>query len=302
MIKLSVFILLRRKNQLWDLDYVTASKYFKIGAKVLFIIIFWRIIISVINKFIHNFFKLSPKLKMDEKKSNTLIGLTKSLVKYTIYIIMSISVLNVLNIPTESIIAAAGLGGLAIGFGAQNLVKDVISGFFILFEDQYSVGDYVSIDAAKGTVEDMGLRITKVRAFNGDLHIVPNGDIKTVVNHSRGNSLAIIDIGMAYETDIGKSIEVLQTIGNEYYENNKDIIVDKPEVLGITKFSDSDVTLRMIAKTVPLKHWFVEREIRKKIKEAFEDGGIEIPYPRRVYINSIISPDEVKTSHEPNKM
>lgn len=298
MIKLSVFILLRRWDCLWNLTYASASNYFKIGAKVLFIIIFWRIIISVINKFIHNFFKLSPKLKMDEKKLNTLTGLTKSLVKYTIYIIMFISVLNVLNIPTQSILAAAGLGGLAIGFGAQSLVKDVISGFFILFEDQYSVGDYVSIDAATGTVEDMGLRITKVRAFNGDLHIIPNGDIKTVVNHSRGNSLAIIDISITYEADIDKVVEVLQNIGNEYYKNNRDTVVEQPEVLGITKFGDSDVSLRMIARTVPLKHWSVEREIRKDIKEAFEEGGIEIPYPKRVYINSILSSDRAKNSYE----
>lgn len=270
-----------------DLIHASAGNYFKIGAKVLFIIIFWRLIISVINKFIHNFFKLSPKLKMDEKKLNTLIGLTKSLVKYTIYIIMLISILNVLNIPTESILAAAGLGGLAIGFGAQNLVKDVISGFFILFEDQYGVGDYVTVDAAKGTVEDMGLRITKIRAFNGDLHIIPNGDIKTVVNHSRGNSLAIIDMGIAYETDIDKAMEILEKIGNEYYENNKSTVVEQPEVLGIMNFGDSNLTLRMIARTAPLKHWTVERELRKNVLEAFEKGGIERPYPKRVYINKV---------------
>ncbi len=267
---------------LWNFDYASASNYIKIGVKLIFIVIFWRLVISISNRVIHNFFKLSPKLKMDEKKSNTLIGLTKSLVKYTIYIIMIISILNVLNIPTESILAAAGLGGLAIGFGAQNLVKDVISGFFILLEDQYVVGDYVSIDAATGTVEDMGLRTTKIRAFNGDLHIIPNGDIKKVVNHSRGNSLAIIDVAIAYETDIDKAIEVLKKIGNEYYENNSNTIVDQPEVLGITKFGDSDVSVRMIARTLPLKHWSVEREIRKKIKEFFEEGGIEIPYPRRI--------------------
>lgn len=261
------------------------ASYLSIGSKVLFIIVFWKIMITILNKLIHKFFKLSPKLKMDEKKSNTLTGLTKSIVKYTIYIIMIISVLNVLNIPTDSILAAAGLGGLAIGFGAQNLVKDVISGSFILFEDQYSVGDYVTIDTATGTVEDMGLRITKIRAFNGDLHIIPNGDIKKVINHSRGNSLAVIDVGITYEADLDKAIEILSTIGDEYYESNKDMLVEAPVVLGITNFGDSNVNIRMIARTVPLKHWSVEREIRKNVKGAFEKGGIEIPYPRRVYIN-----------------
>ncbi len=199
---------------------------------------------------------------------------------------MLISVLNVLNIPTQSILAAAGLGGLAIGFGAQNLVKDVISGFFVLLEDQFAVGDYITIDDATGTVEGMELRTTKIRSFNGDLHIIPNGDIKKVINHSRGNSLAVIDVAIAYETDIDDAIWVLRNIANEYYEKNVDIMIEEPKVLGITRFADSDLNIRMIAKTHPLKHWTVEREIRKKVKEAFETGGIEIPYPKRVVRNT----------------
>ena len=198
---------------------------------------------------------------------------------------MIISVLNVLNIPTQSILAAAGLGGLAIGFGAQSLVKDIIAGFFILLEDQFAVGDYVSVDEAKGTVEDLGLRITKLRSFNGDLHIIPNGDIKKVINHSRGNSLAIVDVAIAYETDIDKAIEVLSKIVNEYYDKNRSVVVEQPKVLGITKLSDSDISLRIIARTLPLMHWNVGREIRKSIKEAFEQGGIEVPYPKRVIRN-----------------
>lgn len=269
-----------------DFTYSAAGNYIKTGIKILFIIVFWRLVIALLNKVIHNFFKLSPKLKMDEKKANTLIGITKSLSKYTIYIIMMISVLNVLNIPTQSILAAAGLGGLAIGFGAQNLVKDVISGFFVLLEDQYAVGDYITIDDATGTVEGMELRTTKIRSFNGDLHIIPNGDIKKVINHSRGNSLAVIDVAIAYETDIDEAIRVLRKIVDEYYEKNNDKIIEQPKVLGITKFADSDLNIRMIARTQPLKHWAVEREIRKKVKEAFEEGGIEVPYPKRVVLKN----------------
>ncbi len=283
---------LRKRKQLGgalsllDFTYSAAGNYIKTGIKILFIIVFWRLVIALLNKVIHNFFKLSPKLKMDEKKANTLIGITKSLSKYTIYIIMMISVLNVLNIPTQSILAAAGLGGLAIGFGAQNLVKDVISGFFVLLEDQYAVGDYITIDDATGTVEGMELRTTKIRSFNGDLHIIPNGDIKKVINHSRGNSLAVIDVAIAYETDIDEAIRVLRKIVDEYYEKNNDKIIEQPKVLGITKFADSDLNIRMIARTQPLKHWAVEREIRKKVKEAFEEGGIEVPYPKRVVLKN----------------
>ncbi|HCJ57462.1 MAG TPA: mechanosensitive ion channel protein MscS [Clostridiaceae bacterium] len=259
--------------------------YLSAALKILFIIIFWRIINAVLNKVINNFFKLSPRLRMDEKKSNTLSGLMKSIIRYTIYIIMAISVLNVLNIPTQSILAAAGLGGLALGFGAQNLVKDVISGFFILFEDQYAVGDYVSIGPATGNVEDIGLRITKIRAFNGDLHIIPNGEIKTVINHSRGNSLAIIDISIAYEADADKAISILKDIGSSFYENNRDRVIEPPEVLGIISFGESDAKIRMIMKTASLKHWSIEREMRKIVKEAFRKENIEVPYPRRVYIS-----------------
>lgn len=259
--------------------------YLYTGLKILFIIVFWRIVNILLNKFIDKFFRLSPRLHMNEKKSNTLSGLMKSIVRYTIYIIMAISILNVLNIPTESILAAAGLGGLAIGFGAQNLVKDVISGFFILFEDQYAVGDYVTIGSATGDVEDIGLRITKIRSFNGDLHIIPNGEVKTVINHSRGNSLAIIDISVAYEADINKAIKILKDVGEKYYEKNKDKVADLPSVLGITGFGDYDVKLRMTIRTLPLKHWSVEREIRKDIKEAFDREGMVIPYPKRVNIN-----------------
>jgi len=182
-------------------------------------------------------------------------------------------------------LAAAGLGGLALGFGAQNLVKDVISGFFILFEDQYAVGDYVSIGPATGNVEDIGLRITKIRAFNGDLHIIPNGEIKTVINHSRGNSLAIIDISIAYEADADKAISILKDIGSSFYENNRDRVIEPPEVLGIISFGESDAKIRMIMKTASLKHWSIEREMRKIVKEAFRKENIEVPYPRRVYIS-----------------
>ena len=270
---------------MWDKISESTNYYLVILIKIIFIIVFWRIAIFILNKVINKFFRLSPKFKLDEKKANTLTGLMKSLVKYTIYTIMIISVLNVMKIPTESILAAAGIGGLAIGFGAQNLVKDVIIGFFILFEDQYGVGDYVTIGSATGTIEEMGLRITKLRRFNGDLHIIPNGDVETVINHSRGNSLAIVDINVAYETEIDRAISILKGVGEIYYSNNKDRLVEEPQVLGVTDLDESSLTLRMIARTVPLKHWAVERELRKSIKDALEKENIEAPYPRRIYIN-----------------
>lgn len=269
-----------------NIDNIIWSYYFLVVLKVLLIIIVARVSISILNRIIMNIFKLYPRLKMDEKKSTTLAGILKSIVKYTVYIITIISVLNVFNIPTASLIATAGLGGLAIGFGAQSLVKDVFTGFFILFEDQYGVGDFVSIGGMTGTVEDIGLRITQIREYNGDLHIIPNGEVKTVTNHSRGDSLAIVDIGIAYEADAERAMVVLRELTEGYYKNNMESIVQKPEVLGIIKFNESEVVIRTVVRTKPLMHWKIERELRKQILEIFKDKGIEIPYPRRVIINN----------------
>lgn len=266
------------------IDNMVLGYYILSALKVVVVIVIGRISISIFNRIIMNFFKLYPRFKMDEKKSITLAGILKSVVKYTVYTIIVISVLNVLNIPTAPLLATAGLGGLAVGFGAQSLVKDVFTGFLILFEDQYGVGDFITIGSMTGTVEDMGLRITKIRAFSGDLYIIPNGEVKTVTNHSRGSSLAIIDIGIAYEADADRAMTVLNKITEEYYKNNQESIVKNPEVLGIIKFNESEVVIRTIAETRSLMHWKVERELRKYMLEAFKDNSIEIPYPKRVII------------------
>jgi small conductance mechanosensitive channel len=198
---------------------------------------------------------------------------------------MGISILDTLSIPTQPILATAGLGGIAIGFGAQSLVRDVFTGFFILFEDQYGVGDYVTINGVTGTVEELGLRITRIRSFNGELHIIPNGEIKAVTNASRGSSLAIIDIGIAYESDQGKAMKILTEVAAEYYENNKDKAAESPEVQGIVRLEEAGVIIRTIIKTQPLMHWNVERELRKLIIDAFKKEKIEIPYPKRIMVD-----------------
>lgn len=272
-------------KSLLNIDGVMLSYYIIMAIKAVVIIVIGKVSISIINRIITNFFKLYPKFKMDEKKSTTLAGILKSIVKYTVYIIIAISALNVLNIPTAPLLATAGLGGLAVGFGAQSLVKDVFTGFFILFEDQYGVGDYVTIGTMTGTVEDIGLRISKIKSFNGDLHIIPNGEVKIVTNHSRGNSLAIIDIGVSYEADAEEAISVLEELTEGYYKSKPEGILQKPEVLGIVKLNESDVIIRIIVQTKPLSHWEIERDMRKLILEAFKEQKIEIPYPKKIIIN-----------------
>lgn len=276
--------ILQRTEELLGIDNITLWYYIMVALKIIIVVVIGRVFISVLNRVITKFFKLYPRFKMDEKKSTTLSGILKSVVKYTVYTIIVLSVLNILNIPTAPLLATAGLGGIAIGFGAQSLVKDVFSGFFILFEDQYGVGDYVTIGSMTGTVEDMGLRITKIRAFNGDLHIIPNGEVKTVTNHSRGSSLAVIDLGIAYELDADRAIEVLKEVVMLYHKNKPEAVIKAPEVLGIVKFNESEFVIRTIAETKALMHWEVERELRKDMLEAFREKGIDIAYPRRIII------------------
>ncbi|OGO76830.1 MAG: hypothetical protein A2Y23_09065 [Clostridiales bacterium GWB2_37_7] len=258
--------------------------YAALAIKIVFIFVLSKIVIVVLNRVIVNVFRLYPKFKMDEKKSGTLVGILRSVVKYAVYIIMGISILDTLNIPTQPILATAGLGSLAIGFGAQSLVRDVFNGFFILFEDQYAVGDYITINGVTGTVEDIGLRITRIRSFNGELYIIPNGEVKAVINASRGNSLAIVDVGVAYENDQEKALGILTDTATLYFEKNKDKVAEKPEVLGIIRLGESDVVIRTIIKTQPLMHWKVEREMRMLILEVFKKEKIEIPYPKRVML------------------
>jgi small-conductance mechanosensitive channel len=272
-------------QELFGMDSMLFSYYAGMVVKAVIIIVLGRISILLLNSLMMKFFKLYPRFRQDESKASTLSGILKSIVKYTVYVIVMISVLNVFDIPTAPLLATAGLGGIAIGFGAQSLVKDVFTGFFILFEDQYGVGDYVTIGSMTGTVEDIGLRITKLRSFNGDLHIIPNGEIKMVTNHSKGNSLAIVDVGITYETDAEKAMAILREVTEKYFKSAPEAVVAKPEVLGINKFNESEFIIRTIARTKPLMHWRVERELRKHILAAFRAQNIEIPYQKRVVIS-----------------
>lgn len=266
------------------IDKLTIYYYVGIFLKIVIIFALAKMAIEILNRIATRVFRFYPRFKINDKKSDTLLGILKSVIKYGVYIVMGISMLDTLGIPTQPILATAGLGGIAIGFGAQSLVRDVFTGFFILFEDQYGVGDYITINGVTGTVEEIGLRITRLRSFNGDLHIIPNGEIKEVTNVSRGNSTAIVDVGIAYESDYEKAVSVLAAVAADYFEGNKDKVAEKPEVLGIIKLGESDVIIRTIASTMPMIHWRVERDLRRLILEAFKRENIEIPYPKRVLI------------------
>ncbi|MFO7154080.1 MAG: mechanosensitive ion channel family protein [Caldicoprobacter oshimai] len=257
-----------------------------IALKILAILFLAGVVYRIVKVLIDRFFnaQIQSKIGIDVRKVNTLRALAHSILKYTVYFVTGLTVLGQF-VDTTSILATAGIGGLAIGFGAQSLVKDVISGFFILFEDQYAVGDFVTIGDTTGTVEEIGLRITKIRGFKGDLTIIPNGQVQKVVNYTRGNVLAVVDISVPYETDIDKAIKLIEDVAKRYAQENKNI-VEQPQVLGVMDMGDSQITIRAVARTLPLKHWEVERELKKRIKEAFDENDIGVPYPRRVIIQS----------------
>lgn len=263
-------------------------KFGKKTLKILLIIIVSQIVVKVIKTAVANVFNLRIKspLRYSEKREETLSRLIQNVVTYVIYFIALIMILEEMSVPVKSLLAGAGIVGLAVGFGAQSLVKDIITGFFIVFEDQFAVGDYVKIGQFEGTVEEIGLRTTKIKNWTGEVHILPNSSIIEVTNYSLHNSIAVVDVSIAYEEDIDRAEQMIQ----EYLktiENKYDEIVSPPEVLGVQMLGSSDVMIRIIAETLPMNHVKIARVLRKEVKQYLDEHGIEIPYPRMVLLNQV---------------
>lgn len=251
--------------------------------KIIIIFIIINIIISVIGNLIDRTLKNKriSKLHDSGRRANTLVQILKKIVRYFLYFIWVVITLDMFDINTGSILATAGIGGLAIGFGAQSLVKDIITGFFILLEDQYAVGDYVKIGNFEGIVEELGLRVTKLRDFSGELHILPNSSIQIVTNKNRGAMRALVEIAFSYDENIDRVVNVLEAVCQDIKQTNENII-EGPTILGVTNLGEYDVKVTIVAKTKAMEQWSVEREIRKKAIEAFEKENIQKPYPRRI--------------------
>jgi small conductance mechanosensitive channel len=215
-------------------------------------------------------------------KGRTVAPLLKSLLKYCTIFVAGVLVLRAMGVDPTPIIAGAGVIGLAVGFGAQTLVKDVIAGFFLLFEGVIAVGDVITFGASGGVVEEVGLRVTKYRTFSGELWVIPNGEIRAFGNFNRQWMRAVVPVGVAYEQDAGKAMRIMETVGKQWAEERRDIVLEEPEVQGIMSFDDSSISLRLVIKVRPLQQWGAERELRYRLKEAFDHQGIEIPFPRRV--------------------
>lgn len=228
-------------------------------------------------------FGISRPVKIDEKRYDTVKMVSKNIYRVLLMFIAFITILGYF-IDVKSILAVAGIGGIAIGFGAQSLVEDIVNGVFIFMEDHYAVDEYISIDKYNGLVEDIGLRTTKIRDFNGDLHIIHNRKIAEITNHSRGDMRALVDIPVAYEENLERCMEILEKLCGEIAEGNESII-EGPVVMGVQALESSSVLIRVSAKTLPMEQWNVERLMRLRIKEEFDREGIEIPYDKRVIYN-----------------
>jgi small-conductance mechanosensitive channel len=214
--------------------------------------------------------------QFDEKRARTLGGLLQSVIRYIIYFITIILILQEFQIDTTSLIAGAGIIGLALGVGSQNLIRDFITGFFIVLENQFAVGDYILSGDMAGTVEDIGLRVTKLRDGNGILHIIPHGAISRVSNYTRGHMQAVVNVPVSYDADLDKVLLLLEqaciSVGKDMEE-----VLERPKVLGVVDLGSQSIMVRIVAKTVPLQQGKVENALRYAVKGLFSEA--HIPHP-----------------------
>lgn len=214
-------------------------------------------------------------------KATTLAHVVVSAGRMMIILIAGMMILSSLGLDIAPLIASAGIAGLAIGLGAQSLIKDLIAGFFILIEDQYAVGDVIRVGDAAGLVEFLSLRRTMLRSIDGSVIVIPNGEIRTVTNMTKGWSRAVLDIGVSYEADVDRALELLRELLDGIEEDPVigDAIVAPADVTGVESLGPYQVTIRALIKTRPMEQWRVQRELRRRIKQAFEAEGITIHYP-----------------------
>lgn len=219
--------------------------------------------------------------KTVSKKQKTIYSLTSNIVKYFIMIIAFLMILDVYGVDTKTLIASLGVLGLVVGLALQDILKDFISGLFIIFENQYCLGDTISVNNFKGEVISLGLKTTRIRSYTGEVQIISNRNISEVINYSQMDSLAIVDVGVAYEEDYDKVEKTVEKLLNKL-NSEKSIPNLKSDLnlLGITKLGDSSVEIRIVAETVAGEQFGVERLIRKEIKKCFDKENIKIPYPQ----------------------
>ncbi|WP_042478392.1 mechanosensitive ion channel family protein [Bacillus ndiopicus] len=269
-------------EELWDFILLASIK-------IIAIMTVSYIAVRVGRKIIEKIFvvRMRSPLNHSERRQKTILKLLQSVLSYLVYFSAIMGVLSALDIQIAGLLAGAGIAGLAIGFGAQSLVKDVITGFFIIFEDQFGVGDYIKINGAEGTVLEIGLRTTKVKGNTGEQFIIPNGSITNVTNYSINHSKFMIDMQLNIDADIEKA-EKLITAYLEGLPQKYSTLTNVPVFLGVQNATSDEITVRIIAETLPLKQWTIARTIRQDVKDLLEQNGIPTPFPKMMLYDRVM--------------
>ncbi|WP_455210610.1 mechanosensitive ion channel family protein [Kaarinaea lacus] len=228
-----------------------------------------------------------------QKRVETLIRLVRQAIIIVVWVVVGLVILREFGVDIAPILASAGIVGLAVGFGAQNLVRDVISGFFMILENQIRVGDVAIVNGTGGLVEKVNFRTIVLRDLSGTVHVFPNGTINTTANLTSEWSAYVFDIGVAYKEDVDRVMNIMRQVGKELREDDAfgPMMVDDVEIFGVDNFADSAVTIKGRLKTKPIKQWDVGREYRRRLKYRFDAEGIEIPFPHRsIYFGEVSKP------------
>jgi small conductance mechanosensitive channel len=236
-----------------------------------------------------------------QKRAETLTGLLRTVAVTVIWAVVAVLSLAQVGLDVTPILAGAGIIGLAVGFGAQNLVRDLISGFFIILEDQVRLGDVAIINGTGGLVEAITFRTITLRDFSQVVHVFPNGTITTLSNMTKGWSAFVLDMGVAYKEDTDRVAEVMRQVGEDLRQDPqfREKMLEPLEVIGVDNFADSGVILRVRIKTKPIEQWTVGREYRRRLKKAFDAHKIEIPFPRHsLYMGEASAPFKVQVFSE----
>lgn len=260
------------------------------GVKIVIIIVGAIILYNIALKFIAKAVRLSvvpdefSSADSEKKREDTLISIFSAAALIIFILLAALMALQEMGVMIGPILAGAGIVGIAVGFGGQYLIRDLISGLFIIMENQYRIGDVVNFDGTGGLVERITLRMTTLRDLNGTVHHVPHGEIKKVANLSKNFARVNLDIGVAYHSDLDKVIEVVNRIGMEMSTDPalQESIIKPPQFLRVDDFADSAIVIKIVGETLPLKQWEITAAFRKRIKTAFDEAGIEIPFPQRV--------------------
>ncbi|GGG71385.1 mechanosensitive ion channel family protein [Paenibacillus radicis (ex Gao et al. 2016)] len=249
--------------------------------RIVAILIAGPIVIWIANKMIDRVIlnQAAKRMPNQSRRMTTVGKLIKNVFSYVGYFITLMIILSEFGIELAPLLAGAGVIGLAIGFGAQSLVKDIIAGFFIILEDQFAVDDIIQTGQFKGKVEVVGLRTTRILSWTGEVHIIPNGMINEVTNFSVNNSVAVVDVAISYEEDVERATSIIRDAMGRLEDPN---LVKEPEVLGVQQIGASNVLIRVTAECLPHTHFAVARSMNLLIKKTMDEHGIDIPYPRMV--------------------